>query len=73
MDEVMEARFVKEPRSDGIQSCRIRFFDSKGNLSMHANFTKMYDSNGNIVNEKVAEFDKMYTKYGGKELVSLRS
>jgi hypothetical protein len=40
---------------------------------MHANFTKMYDSNGNIVNEKVAEFDKMYTKYGGKELVSLRS
>jgi putative heme iron utilization protein len=73
MDEVVEARFVKEPRSDGRQSYSIRFFDSKGNLSMRANFTKMYDSNGNIVNEKVAEFDKMYTKYGGKELVSLRS
>jgi hypothetical protein len=73
MDEVMEARFIKESRSDGRQSYSIRFFDSKGNLSMRANFTKMYDSNGNIVNEKAAKFDKMYTKYGGKELVSLRS
>jgi len=73
MDEVMEARFVKEPRYDGRQSCRIRFFDSKGNLSMHANFTKMYDSSGNLVREKVAKFYEMYTKYGSKELLSLRS
>jgi hypothetical protein len=73
MDEVMEARFVKEPRYDGRQSCRIRFFDSKGNLSMHANFTKMYDSSGILVNEKAAKFYEMYTKYGSKELLSLRS
>jgi hypothetical protein len=72
MDGVMEARFVKEPRSDGIQSCRIRFFDSKGNLSMHANFTYMYDSSGILVNEKAAKFYEIYIKYGGKELVSLR-
>jgi hypothetical protein len=38
MDEVVQARFVKEPRSDGRQSYSIRFFDSKGNLSMRANF-----------------------------------
>jgi putative heme iron utilization protein len=73
MDEVAEARFVKEPRSDGSQSYSIRFFDSKGNLSMRANFTKMYDSSGILVREKVAKFDEMYTKYGSKELVSLRS
>ena len=73
MDEVVEARFVKEPRSDGRQSYSIRFFDSKGNLSMRANFTKMYDSNGDLVNEKVAKFDEMYTKYGNKELLSLRA
>jgi putative heme iron utilization protein len=71
MDEVVQARFVKEPRSDGRQSYSIRFFDSKGNLSMRANFTKMYDSNRNLVKEKVAKFDEMYTKYGGKELISL--
>ena len=72
MDEVVQAGFVKESRSDGRQSYSIRFFDSKGNLSMCANFTKMYDSNGNLVKEKVAKFDEMYTKYGGKELISLR-
>ena len=73
MDEIVEARFVKEPRSDGRQSYSIRFYDSKGNLSMRANFTEMYDSNGNLVKEKVAKFDEMYTKYGSKGLVSLRS
>jgi putative heme iron utilization protein len=73
MDEVVEARFVKEPMSsDGRQSYSIRFFDSKGGLSMRANFTKLYDCNGNVMEEKVAKFDKIYTKYGSKELLSLR-
>jgi putative heme iron utilization protein len=71
MDEVVQAKLVKEPRSDGRQSYSIRFFDSKSNLSMRANFTKMYDSNGNLVKEKVAKFDEMYTRYGSKELLSL--
>ena len=72
MDEIVQARFVKEARSDGRQSYSIRFFDPKGNLSMRANFTKMYDSNGNLVKEKVAKFDEMYTKYGSKEMLSLK-
>ena len=72
MDEVVEARFVKEPMSsDGRQSYSIRFFNSKGGLSMRANFTKLYDCNGNVMEEKVAKFDKIYTKYGSKELLSL--
>lgn len=72
MDEVVQARFVKEPRSDVRQSYSIRFFDSKGNLSMRANFTKMYDSNGNLIKEKVDKFDEIYAKYGSKELLSLK-
>lgn len=72
MDEVVQARFVKEPRSDGRQSYSIRFFDSKGNLLMRSNFTKMYDSSGNKVEEKIAKFDEIYSKYGSKELLSLR-
>ncbi|MFZ0567880.1 MAG: ChuX/HutX family heme-like substrate-binding protein [Nitrososphaeraceae archaeon] len=71
MKEVVQVRFVKEPRSDGRQSYSIRFFDSNGNLSMLANFTKMYDSNGNLVREKAAKFDEIYTKYGSKESLSL--
>ena len=73
LEEVIEARFVKEPRSDGKQSYSIRFFDRKGNLSMRANFTKMYDNSGNLLKEKVDVFEKMYTKYGSKGLLSLRS
>jgi putative heme iron utilization protein len=72
MDEVVQARFVKEPRSDARQSYSIRFFDSKGNLSMRANFTKMYDSSGNLIKEKVAKFDEIYAKYGSKELLLLK-
>jgi putative heme iron utilization protein len=72
MDEIVEARFVKEPKSDGRQSYSIRFFDSKGNLLMRSNFTKMYDSSGNKVEEKIAKFDEIYSKYGSKEQLSLR-
>ena len=73
MDEVVEARFVKEPRSpNGRQSYSVRFFDSRGNLSMRANFTKLYDSNGNLIREKVAKFDEMYVKHGSREVLSLR-
>ena len=73
MDEVVEARFVKEPRSpNGRQSYSVRFFDSRGNLSMRANFTKLHDSNGNLIREKVAKFDEMYVKHGSREVLSLR-
>jgi putative heme iron utilization protein len=71
MDEVIEAKFVKEPRSDGKQSYSIRFFNSKGNLAMRANFTKMYDSSGNLLKEKVAKFNEIASKYGSKESISL--
>jgi putative heme iron utilization protein len=71
MDEVIEAKFVKEPRSDGKQSYSIRFFNSKGNLAMRANFTKMYDNSGNLLKEKVAKFDEISSKYGSKESILL--
>jgi putative heme iron utilization protein len=72
MDEVVEARFVKEPRSDGRQSYSIRFFDSIGHLSMRANFIKLYDNNGKLIIEKVAKFDGIHMKHGGREILSLR-
>jgi putative heme iron utilization protein len=74
MDEVTEARFVKEVRSsDGRQSYSIQFFNPKGDLLMRANFTKLYDSEGNLVNEKVAKFDEIYIKYGSMKSLSLRT
>jgi len=73
MDEVVEARFVKEPRSDARQSYSIRFFDSIGRLSMRANFIKLYDNNGKLIMEKAAKFDKIYVKHGRKDILSLRA
>jgi hypothetical protein len=74
MDEVTEARFVKEARSsDGRQSYSIQLFNLKGNLLMRANFTKLYDSEGNLIKEKVDKFDEIYIKYGSKKSLSLRT
>jgi hypothetical protein len=39
---------------------------------MRANFTKMYDGNGNLLKERLAVFDRIYIKYGSKELLSLK-
>jgi hypothetical protein len=36
---------------------------------MRANFTEMYDSNGNLVKDKAAKFDGIYTKNGGKSFL----
>jgi hypothetical protein len=73
MDEVVDARFVKETRSDGRQIWRRRNkIDSIGHLAMRANFIKLYDNNGNLIMEKAAKFDEIYAKYGEKEILSLR-
>ena len=70
MKEVVQARFVKEPRSDGRQSYSIRFFDSNGNIAMRANFVKMYDDHGNLLTAKSRRYDELFTKYGKREVIS---
>jgi hypothetical protein len=72
MEEVVEARYIKEPTSGGKQSYSIRFCDSYRNLSLCANFIKLYDSNGYLLKEKAAQFYKLYIKYGSKGSLSLR-
>lgn len=72
MEKVKEARFVKEARSDGRQSYSIRFFDSKGNLAMRANFIGMYDSDGNLIKEKIDRYDEIHRKFGGKDSLLLK-
>jgi putative heme iron utilization protein len=71
IEEVKEARFVKETRSDGRQSYSIRFFDSKGNLAMRANFINLYDSNGNLKKDRIDKYDEIHRKFGGKDSIML--
>ena len=72
MQEVKQAKFVKEDRSDGRQGYSIRFFDSKGNLAMRANFIGMYDSDGNLIKEKIDRYDEIHRKFGGKDSLLLK-
>jgi putative heme iron utilization protein len=71
MEEVKEARFVVEARSDGRKSYSIRFIDSKGNLAMRANFISLYDSNGNLKKDKIDKYDEIHRKFGGKDFLLL--
>jgi len=52
-------------------SYSIRFIDNTGRLAMRANFVKMYDENGNIIQDKIATYKGLFEKYGKKEFVSL--
>jgi hypothetical protein len=71
LDEVAEARFVTETRTNGLISYSIRFIDSKGNLAMRANFVKMYDKQGNIIQDRVAKYGDIFKKFGEEEIVYL--
>jgi putative heme iron utilization protein len=71
VEKVNEAKFIQEPRDDGKNSYSIRFFDSEGNLSMRANFTKMYDNSGNAIKEKAEKYDEIFRKHGSKESLTL--
>jgi len=71
MEEVKEARFVNEARTDGKQSYSIRFFDSKGNLAMRANFIGLYDSSGNLTKERIDKYNEIHRKFGGKNSLPL--
>jgi hypothetical protein len=71
LEEVAEARFVTETRTNGLISYSIRFIDSKGNLAMRANFVKMYDNQGKIIQDRVAKYDEIFKKYGEEEIIYL--
>lgn len=71
LDQIIMAKFVKENRTNGMSSYSIRFFDSEEKLAMRANFTKMYDERGNLIQGKVAKYEDIFKKYGNKDKISL--
>jgi hypothetical protein len=71
--EVTTARFIREfNNSHNRESFSIRFFDSSDNLIFRANFSKLYDLNGNLIQEKVLKFQHLYEKYGKKEILNFK-
>ena len=71
--EVTTARFIREfNNSHNRESFSIRFFDSSDNLIFRANFSKLYNLNGNLIQEKVLKFQHLYEKYGKKEILNFK-
>ncbi|HEU4444573.1 MAG TPA: ChuX/HutX family heme-like substrate-binding protein [Nitrososphaeraceae archaeon] len=65
--ETKEARFVIENKTNGRNSYSIRFFDSKGNLVLRANFVRMYDSSNTLIQERLLAYERIFAKYGKKQ------
>jgi putative heme iron utilization protein len=71
--ETKEAKFVIENKTSDRNSYSRRFFDSKGNLVLRANFVKMYDSSNTLIQQRLLGFEKIFAKYGKKENLVLRA
>jgi putative heme iron utilization protein len=71
--ETKEARFVIENKTSGRNSYSIRFFDSKGDLVLRANFVRMYDSSNTLIQERLLAYEKIFAKYGKKQNLVLRA
>ena len=71
--ETKEARFVVENKTNGRHSYSIRFFDSRGNLVLRANFVRMYDSTNTLIQERLLAYEKIFANYGKKEKLVLRA
>jgi putative heme iron utilization protein len=71
--ETKSARFVIDNKTSGRNSYSIRFFDSKGNLVLRANFVRMYDSSNTLIQGRLLAYEKIFSKYGKKQNLVLRA
>jgi putative heme iron utilization protein len=71
--ETKVARFIIENKTNGRNSYSIRFFDSKGNLVLRANFVRMYDSSNTLIQERLSAYERIFAKYGKKQNLVLRA
>jgi len=71
--ETKEARFVIENKTSGRNSYSIRFFDSKGNLVLRANFVRMYDNSTTLIQGRLLAYERIFAKYGKKQNLVLRA
>lgn len=72
ISEISEARFVKEKGHENKMNYSVRFADSKGDYKMRAYFTNIYNTNGELDNEKIARYEGLFAKYGIKESIPLK-
>lgn len=69
--QVREAKFVTEERENGKKSYSLRFFNSNNSLVLRVNFMKMYTPENVPIQESMIQYNRLFTKYGGKESLTL--
>jgi len=73
MNEISHAKFIREfNTAHNRESVSIQIFDSNDNLILRANFSKLYDSDGNLKAEKISNFLYIREKYGKKEVLNFK-
>jgi len=62
-DLIKKAKFVMEEKPERT-SFSVRFFDDKDERVLGAFFTKMYDENKNLKEDRKKHYDDLFSKYG---------
>jgi len=70
-NKVNEIRFVKEDKQTRT-SYSIRLLNAKGERLIAAFFTKMQDDNGRPIKERVERYERIFRKYGSREIIELQ-
>ncbi len=62
---IKNAKFITEEKPERT-SFSVRFFDDKDERVLGAFFTKMYDENKNLKQDRKKLYDDLFSKYGSK-------
>ena len=65
---VSKAQFVEEKKENRM-SYSIRFLDKEGQKLLSAVFSKMYDKNMNLLQERKKLYDELFKKYGSNQIL----
>ena len=65
---VSKAQFVEEKKENRM-SYSIRLFDKEGQKLLSAVFSKMYDKNMNLLQERKKLYDELFKKYGLNQIL----
>ena len=66
---IKKAEFVKEQKPERV-SFSVRFYDENNERVLAAFITKMYDDDMNVIPERLSSYERLFEKYGSKDIIS---
>ena len=71
-DLIKSAKFIQEEKPERT-SFSVRFFDDKDNRIIGAFFTKMYDTNKVLLENRKKLYNDLFEKYGSKKIIEFKN